>query len=35
MNAVSDDIPAGPESNIALLAGKRFRVCLETSKCLR
>lgn len=25
-------IPAGPESNMALLAGERFLVCLDTSK---
>lgn len=32
---IPDNIPAGPESKIALLAGARFRVCLEKSECFR
>lgn len=28
----AEAIPEGPESNMALLAGERFLVCLDTSK---
>jgi len=29
------NIPAGPESKIALLAGDRFLVCLEKLRCFK